>query len=181
MVAMVLATVLHIPLCFLFFLWLELGILGLAIATSIKDFVLFVTVMVYCRNSSQFKQTLQPFDSETFAGWYDYLKVSIPSTVMVCSEWWAFEVYIILAGNIGVSELAALIICNNINIIMLQVPGGFQQASASIIGNSIGANNAPLAQKYFRMTSTFAFTCIFLMVLTLGLARDNIAWLYTED
>ena len=126
MMAMVFVTVLHIPLCFLFFKWLDLGILGLAIATSIKDFVLLVMVMTYCCCSSHFKQTLQPVDSETFTGWGSYLKVSLPATVMMCSEWWALEIFIVLAGTMGLTQLAAFVICYNVNCTMWMIPEGFQ-------------------------------------------------------
>ena len=103
MIVMVLVTVLHIPLCFFFLKWFDWGILGLAIATSIKDFVSFTMVMIYCRCSSNFKQTLQPVDSEAFMEWSSYLKVSLPSAFMMCCEWWAFEIYIMLAGTMGVA------------------------------------------------------------------------------
>lgn len=112
---MVLVTVLHIPLCFFFLRWLDWGILGLAIATSIKDLISLIMVLVYCRCSFLFKQTLQPIDSEAFTGWGAYLKVSLPATVMMCGEWWAFEIFIVLAGTLGVKELAAFVISNNVN------------------------------------------------------------------
>lgn len=49
MVAMMIASMLYVPLCYIFFFHFDLGILGLAIATSIKDGVLLLAVMVYSR------------------------------------------------------------------------------------------------------------------------------------
>ena len=53
MIAMMIATVLHVPLCLLFFRGFNMGIIGLAIATSIKDAILLMAVMVYACCSSQ--------------------------------------------------------------------------------------------------------------------------------
>ena len=66
MIAMMIATVLHVPLCFLFFRGLDMGIIGLALATSIKDAILLMAVMIYACCSSQISHTLQRVDSDAF-------------------------------------------------------------------------------------------------------------------
>ena len=63
-------------------------------------------VKTWMQCSKTVKPILAPIDKETFCGWSEYLKISLPSTVMLCSEWWAFESITILAGIIGVTELA---------------------------------------------------------------------------
>lgn len=107
MIAMFVATILYIPLCVLFMHKLDLGIIGLAVALVVKDFVLFLTVTIYGIYSDKISQALVPIDIEAFRGWRQYLEVSLPTTVMICAEWWAFEVIAILAGTIGVVELAS--------------------------------------------------------------------------
>ena len=63
MAAMMISTVLYIPLCFLFFSTLEMGILKLAYATSIFYGVLMMSVLCYCYCSSHFSQSRQLVDS----------------------------------------------------------------------------------------------------------------------
>jgi hypothetical protein len=41
-------------------------------------------------------------DSRSCTGIYEYLKVGIPSVVMIAAEWWAYEVIAILTGLFGV-------------------------------------------------------------------------------
>ena len=41
---------------------------------------------------------------DSFKEWGSYLRLSIPATVMLCAEWWAFEILTILTGIIGVNE-----------------------------------------------------------------------------
>ena len=91
MVAMCIATCMHLPFCLLFMNTFGLGIVGLAVASSCRDFILLVALMIYGNCKTEIRDTLQPFWSrETFRGWGEYLKVSLPSTVMICAEWWGF-------------------------------------------------------------------------------------------
>ena len=64
---MMIATALHLTLCFVNFIYFGMGIKGLALASSIKDFVLFVTVATY--SYFYVNDSLAPFDSESFKGW----------------------------------------------------------------------------------------------------------------
>lgn len=104
MVAMFVATFLHIPLCFLFVNYFDMGIRGLGMATSVKDCVLLLIVMVYGNCSREVQPALSLPDRESLRGWCEYLKISLPSTIMICAEWWAFEILIIMAGILGVPE-----------------------------------------------------------------------------
>ena len=107
MVAMVVATLLHVVMSMLFVRVFGMGIESLAITSSIKDGVLLLTVKIYSMCSTEIRKVLAPIKAESFRGWCQYLKVSLPSTAMICAEWWAYEILIVLAGTIGVAELAA--------------------------------------------------------------------------
>ena len=49
MVAMFVTTALHIPFCFIFVKGFNLGIVGLGVASSTKDFILVASTMLYGR------------------------------------------------------------------------------------------------------------------------------------
>ena len=117
MVFMFIATALHIVLCLVFVVWFDYGIIGLGLAMTIKDGVLMSLTMMYGSCSSQVRHILAPFDSEALRGWGQYLSISLPATAMICAEWWALEVLAILAGILGVVELASQTI--NFNVISL--------------------------------------------------------------
>ena len=113
-IAMILATFVHFGFCFLFIRGLDWGIIGLAWASSIKDTVLVCTVMVYGCCSSKVNKALVPINMDAFRGWGEYLRVALPSTVMMCSEWWGLEILTILAGILGVTELASITIFTSV-------------------------------------------------------------------
>ena len=63
-------------------------------------------------------------NKDAFTGWCEYLCISIPSTVMICAEWWAFNIMTILAGVLGVTELASYTVCTNVAVVNFMVPLG---------------------------------------------------------
>ena len=84
---------------------------------------------------------------ESFSGWDEYFKLSVPATVMLCAEWWSFEIMVFLSGKMGVNEQAAVVISLSINTLVFMIPMGMQEAFCALIGNEIGANNPKLAKK----------------------------------
>ena len=89
MLAMIGSTFVHVILCFVFLEALDTGVIGLAYAAMLKDFVLMLSVMLYSRCSSLINIALVPVNRDAFRGFCQYLSISFPSTVMICAEVWA--------------------------------------------------------------------------------------------
>ena len=181
MVASFVGTILLIPNCYLFMYTCDLGINGLVLAAVSKDFtVLFITV-IYCYCKPEIRAVIQPHSCETLRGWSQYLMVSLPATVMVCAEWWAFEFLTVMAGILGVMELSSQTIAFMVIIFLFMIPLGIQEATCGLIGNCIGANNVPLAKSFFSMTMKVALSVILLTAITTIFARNQIAGFFTDD
>ena len=181
MVCMIVGTVVHIPLCFLFVNGLDMGIEGLAVASGVKDTILLITIYLYARCSPQISEVLQPLDRDAFKGWGLYLKVCLPSTAMLCSEWWAFEVLTLLGGILGVMELASLTICLNLHALLFRIPLGITEATGALLGNSIGANNVPLAKRFFALIFKIATFVMCLISSLIVLGRKQLVNFFTDD
>ncbi len=108
MVVMIIATFLYLPFCLLFVNYLDFGVSGLAMASSCKDFLCIISVLLYSNFSSEVSARLEPFwQMGTFMGLREYLGISLPATIMICAEWWGFEVLALIAGIIGVAAQAS--------------------------------------------------------------------------
>ena len=164
MIVMFVATCLHLPLCLLFTDVFDLDIRGLSLANSVRDFILFFSVMIYANCSKEVKPAHFMPGAEALRGWCDYMKVALPSAVMICAEWWAFEAFVIIAGTLGVVEQASQIVIQSIIILLFCTPQGIRAATCSIIGNCIGADNIPFAKRFFSMTLKIS------VVVALGLS-----------
>lgn len=68
---------------------------------------------------------------------------------MLCSEWWAYEVLNLFAsfkdtGAVGTAVAAQTIILQTASLVFM-IPLGLGVASASLVGNAIGAKKRALA------------------------------------
>merc|ERR1740130_19289 len=67
-----------------------------------------------------------------------YLKVGISGMLMLCFEWWAFELLAIFSGLIGVTELAAEGVIINIVSFIFMLPLGISYSASALTGNYLG-------------------------------------------
>lgn len=91
------------------------------------------------------KRTLQPWDKRAWTEWFEFCKLGFPGTVMLCSEWWAYEILTIFASILGTPEVAAQTIILQTASLAFMIPLGLGISSSSLIGNSIGAQYKLLA------------------------------------
>lgn len=100
----------HLLCTWLFIDYYEFGIEGAAIASSITNItsLAFTLLYVHFKNfDGRQKDLLHWFNKDSIKGWYAYLKLGIPSAAMLGLEWFCFELIAVIAGEVGVLELAA--------------------------------------------------------------------------
>ena len=151
MVAMIVATALHLPSCFLFVNYFDLSIKGIMLADLVKNGGLLLAVTIYGNCSAQVRPAVFLPNLESFRGWGEYLSFSLPATIMICAEWWAFEVLVIMAGSLGLAEQVAQVVVFQVGTVMVMVAWGISEVTAGIIGNCIGAQNVQLAKRFISL------------------------------
>ena len=134
MYAQVFASIIHLLLCLFVVQPYNLGVQGLGIATMITYFLMFFFTTIYGHCIPAIKKTIQCPNRDTFVGWGAYLRISLPATVMLLAEGWAFNVLGVLAGLISVNDQAVNTILLMLIAIMFMVPMGIQSAACAIIG-----------------------------------------------
>lgn len=113
--------------------------------------------------------------------WGAYLRIGLPSTVQLCSEWWFWEICAIIVGYLGKESLAAHVTTLNFVALVFMPVIGIQASAATLVGNALGEGQ-PLKAKQT------TWSCLVLMVLVwaciaLGLAfgRVFLAAMYTDE
>jgi MATE family multidrug resistance protein len=171
----------HIFWLWLFVTYLEFGINGVPVAMIVTETLKIAIIFIYARCLPQLSEALFFPTSDAFSGWPQYLKLALPSILMMCPEWWAFEVLTILSGLVGVNEQAVMVIAMNI-VTILEMPAlGFSEAAATVVGNSMGENDPALAKRYLRVSSFVSLPVIYFFASMTFLFRPQIASLYFED
>ena len=127
---------------------LNWGVKGAALALTISYWAQFISLIV----SSFFikglwKSYMVLPSKEIFQEIWTFLRLAIPGIIMICAEWWAYEIGLIFAGIIGSAELAAFASIIQVGNIIFQIPYSFGVVASSRVGNHLGAGNAPRAKR----------------------------------
>ena len=64
---------------------------------------------------------------------------------------------------------------------MFEIPLSYQEATAAIIGNCIGANNVPLAIRFYKLSSWITVITVVILQLVILFGRNVIATYYLES
>lgn len=166
---------------YLFLYQLHLGVMGSALANTISQFALAIFLFFYILWRKLHQATWGGWSWECLQDWASFLRLAIPSMLMMCIEWWAYEVGSFLSGILGMVELGAQSITYELAIIVFMVPAGFSVAANVRVGNALGAGNIDQAKKSSAIslivTELFAVT---FCVLLLG-CKDLVGYIFTTD
>jgi MATE family multidrug resistance protein len=122
MIIQISATVLHNGWCYLFTDYMEMGVHGTALATTITYLVSLIAFEIYVKKFTEerllkeawFLPSKECFD---WQGIKDFMKMGIASIGMMCLEWWSFEIMAIIAAFISVQAVATQVIVLNTAVI----------------------------------------------------------------
>lgn len=110
-----------------------------------------------------------------------YMNISVPSIIMLCADWWAYEGIVILAAFISVGAVGSMAISYNYLFLIYSIPCGFQIGAVAVIGNIIGEENERLGKLMCLITLVYSsLMTIIVGMLTYAYSR-SIAYAYTQD
>ncbi|XP_073902785.1 multidrug and toxin extrusion protein 1-like isoform X3 [Castor canadensis] len=166
---------------YLFLYQLHLGVMGSALANTISQFTLALLLFLYILGRKLHQATWGGWSLECLQDWASFLRLAIPSMLMLCIEWWAFEIGSFLCGVLGMVELGAQSIVYELAVIMYMVPSGFSVAASVRVGNALGAGNIEQAKKSSAIVllATVLFA-VFFCVLMLS-CKDLVGYIFTTD
>ena len=96
-------------------------------------------------------RTMQPWDKEALSNWKDFISLGLPGTLMLCSEWWAYEILTFFASQLGTLEVGAQTIILQTAGLAFMVPLGLGIASTSLVGNALGAGKTESAIRFGKL------------------------------
>ncbi|KAJ7212399.1 hypothetical protein O6H91_15G017400 [Diphasiastrum complanatum] len=95
----------HIPVCYILVFKLDIGNIGAALASSLSGWLNVALLLMYIRFSKTCSKTWISFSREAFHDLKGFLKLAIHSAMMVCLEWWAFEMALLFSGMLPNPQL----------------------------------------------------------------------------
>lgn len=127
---------------------------GSAISQAVSYFLFFFLTFSFILLSGIYKSTWDGFTIEAWLHWGEFAKLMIPGMLMMCLEWWAFEIGIFLTGLLGKTDLGAQSVVLNIDSLWFQLPLGLQIACSIRVGQYLGAAKAMNAKTTGRVAMT---------------------------
>jgi len=179
----------QIFLCYVFLnpALLNIGFLGNALARALGGIIgcIVLCITIKVRGLEHLVWRRQPGCEKVLkAGAFkSYLAVSIPSAVVVWSEWWAFEVLSLLVGRTPDAEinLAAHGTMFNIITVFYMCWTAACMSLCTLVGNYLGARQNERIPPLLRTAFVFSLVTSLAVALGYELLKSQFAMLFTED
>ncbi|KAK7883108.1 hypothetical protein WMY93_029282 [Mugilogobius chulae] len=160
---------------------LNLGVIGSAVASCLSEFAMVGVLWVYIISKGLHKATWGGWSRECLKDWNLFLHLAIPSMVMMCVEWWTYEIGGFLAGIISEVELGAQSVVLQLANIAYMFPVGFSVAGSVRVGNALGAGNTNQAKLCAKVTVFCAVSVSVCLAILIGSLKEHISYVFTYD
>lgn len=176
--------VVHIGIAYGLVHWTSLGFYGAPLAASISIWMSVLALGVYVLYSERFSLiwrdglSFEPFHYITIN-----LKLALPSAAMVCLEYWAFELLVLLAGLMPNSQTTTSLIAMSVNTeaIAYTISYGLSAAASTRVANELGAGNINKAKHAMVVTLKLCVLLALLVDLALCFGHDIWAGLFSDN
>ncbi|KAK5175375.1 ethionine resistance protein [Saxophila tyrrhenica] len=165
---------------FLFVYTFDIGLLGAPLATSISYWLSFLLLLAYARFVNGW-ECWGGFDRRCFQNLWTFSRIAAFGVVHVGTEWWAFEIVAIVAGQLGSVSLAAQSVIMTADQVMYTIPFGQGVATSARVGNLLGARDARGAARAANTAAVLSMGLGLVVLAILMGTKDNFARLFNND
>ncbi|XP_008290714.1 multidrug and toxin extrusion protein 1 [Stegastes partitus] len=175
------ANVLNLAFNYVLIFSLDLGVVGSAIANSLSQITICLLLFGYIRWKKLHRQTWGGCTTDSLQEWGSYMKLALPSALMICFEWWIWEVGGFLAGVLGEEDLAAQHIIAEVGAISYMFPFGIHAAACVRVGNALGAGDTERAKVTCKVALIMAGSFAVLQSIVIASTRSVMGYIFTSD
>ncbi|KAL3525493.1 hypothetical protein ACH5RR_013865 [Cinchona calisaya] len=173
----------HLPVCWAFVFYLKLGNAGAALALGLSYWFNVILLVLYVKYSEACERTRITFSSDALLSIGEFFKFAVPSAVMVCLEWWTFEIVILLSGLLPNPQLEAsvLSICLLIASLHFYVPYSVGAAASTRVSNELGAGNPEAARVAVWAVIVISISEVIIAATTLLCCRRFLGYAFSDE
>uniref|UniRef100_A0A8C1R175 Multidrug and toxin extrusion protein n=1 Tax=Cyprinus carpio TaxID=7962 RepID=A0A8C1R175_CYPCA len=166
---------------YIFLHLLDLGVPGSAAANTISQYSLAVFLYGYIRWKGLHKATWDGWSLDCLQEWGAFIRLAFPSMLMLCVQWWTFEIGGFLAGLISETELGAQSVVYQLATIAHMFPLGFEVAASVRVGNALGAENTEQAKLSAKVSLACGMLVSCVVATLIGSTKDIIGYIFTTE
>ncbi|XP_055797361.1 multidrug and toxin extrusion protein 1 isoform X4 [Salvelinus fontinalis] len=175
------ANLINLAVNYILLFSLEMGVIGSAIANSLSQITICLLLYLYICWRGLHKNTWAGWSREALQEWGSYMQLAIPSTLMVCFEWWVWEIGGFLAGMLGEVDLAAQHVLLEIGAITYMFPLGVHAAACVRVGNALGAGDTSRALLTCKVALVLSGVLAVFQGIAIGSSRHVLGYIFTSD
>ncbi|XP_066520445.1 multidrug and toxin extrusion protein 1 [Hoplias malabaricus] len=175
------ANVLNALSNYIFLFILDLGVTGSAAANTVSQYLMAIVLSIYIRCRGLHKDTWHGWTMECLQEWDTFFHLAIPGMLMLCAEWWTYELGAFLAGLISPVELGAQSIIYELANVAYMFPIGFSVAGCVRVGNAMGAGNTAQAKLSAKLAIACAVSVAVCLAIIVGTTKDVISYIFSND
>ncbi|KAL5215900.1 hypothetical protein ABZP36_007301 [Zizania latifolia] len=173
----------HVLVCWLLVYKAGMGNKGAALANAVSYLTDVSILALYIRVSPACKATWTGFSTEAFRDTVSFMRLAVPSALMVCLEWWSFELLVLLSGLLPNPKLEAsvLSICLNLGSLAFMIPLGLSSAISTRVSNELGAGRPEAARLASRVVMVVGIVVAVAVGLAMVSVRHLLGYAYSNE
>ncbi|XP_017973467.1 PREDICTED: protein DETOXIFICATION 17 isoform X3 [Theobroma cacao] len=156
---------------------------GAALSSAISYWINVFILAIYIKFSPTCKKTWTGFSKDGRRNLVSFLKLGIPSALMVCLEFWSYEFLVLMSGLLPNPKLETSMMSVSLNIssVVYRIPFGFGSAVSVRVSNELGAGKPRAARLAVKIVMLLAVTeGLSLSIIAVAL-RGTLGYLYTNE
>ncbi|KAL7616504.1 hypothetical protein Lser_V15G01065 [Lactuca serriola] len=173
----------HILACWILIFKFGLRSNGAALACAISYWIQVSFLAIYIKFSRAFEKTWTGFSKEAFLNLEEFVSLSIPSALMICLEYWAYEFLVLMSGLLPNPklEISMMSVSLTTSTLIYRIPYGFGSAVSTRVSNELGAGRPQAAHRAAHVVMLVAMTEGLVVSFILVVVRDLWGYLFTYE
>ncbi|NP_001127538.1 multidrug and toxin extrusion protein 2 isoform X1 [Pongo pygmaeus] len=174
---------------------LNLGVRGSAYANIISQFAQTVFLLLYIVLKKLHLETWAGWSSQCLQDWGPFFSLAVPSMLMICVEWWAYEIGSFLMGLLSVVDLSAQAVIYEVATVtymrhshhlaytahVARIPLGLSIGVCVRVGMALGAADTVQAKRS-AVSGVLSIVGISLVLGTLiSILKNQLGHIFTND
>ncbi|XP_053521641.1 multidrug and toxin extrusion protein 2 isoform X1 [Artibeus jamaicensis] len=154
---------------------------GSAYASTIAHVVQTIFLFLYIMLKKLHVATWAGWSIQCLQDWGPFFRLAVPSMLMLCIEWWAFEIWSFLMGFRSVLDLSAQAVLYEVATVIYMIPMGLSISVCVRVGMFLGASDTVQAKRS-AVSGVLCVVGISLVISSLlSILRNKLGYIFTSD
>ncbi|XP_049494039.1 multidrug and toxin extrusion protein 2 [Panthera uncia] len=160
---------------------LSLGVRGSAYANTISHILQTIFLFLYIVLKKLHLETWAGWSGQCLQDWGPFFSLAIPSMLMVCMEWWAYEIGSFLMGLLSVLDLSGQAIMYELATTVYMIPLGLSNAVCVRVGMALGAADTVQAKRWAKSGMLCTGGTSLVVGILLSTLKNKLGRIFTND